>query len=272
MKHLAIALLAALLAAPLLAQDDETSLKVTPPPISCLDFHKGTWQFTGTMIYMKLGKAENASGDAPTGMGFNAELTRGFGDGFGAIYHFMYLGLTMPMDPPSDDIPVRVFGLGPMLVVDLKKGEKRDIAGEIIEKKSTVAAFSGLDLTGMSMSMEGSGFETKVTSSELCIPIGLACDFPVTPMVSLVPFGRFSWILNTVSYDVDYSIGGYSGSISGTSDTSYTRLDYGMDIDLRLFRNAPEWKLSVGTVMSQVKGMAEGNLLLMASVDRKSVV
>jgi hypothetical protein len=27
-----------------------------------------------------------------------------------------------------------------------------------------------------------------------------------------------------------------------------------LDLDLRLFRNAPEWKFSVGTVMSQAGG------------------
>ncbi|MCU0607728.1 MAG: hypothetical protein MUF78_10000 [Candidatus Edwardsbacteria bacterium] len=265
MKKLAIALLAAALAAPSLAQE-ESNFKVTPPPISCLDFHKGNNQFTFTGIYMKLGQAEDATGDAPTGWGFNAEMTRGFGEGFGVMYHFMFLGMNMPMDAPNDDIPVRVIGLGPMVVVDLKKGEKRDIAGEIIEKKATVAAFTGLDLLGTFMSMDyASGGEISVSSSEICLPLGMAADFPLGPMVSLVPFGRFSWIANTVTYD--YDIAGYSGG--GTSDTSYTRFDYGMDIDLRLFRNAPEWKISVGTVLSQVQGMADGNLLIMASVKRE---
>jgi hypothetical protein len=264
MKKTALLLMMALaLAVPLRAQDEGgMTLKPTPPPITCLDFFKGTKQFTFTGIYMKLGQAEGATTDAPTGKGFNMEFSRGFSDRFGMMYHFMYLGMNMPMDPPSDDIPVKVFGFGPMIVLDLKKGEKRDIAGEIIEKKSTVAFFTGLDLTGTSLSMDVPSLgELSVTSSEICFPIGLVADFPLGYTVSLIPFGRFSWIGNTVSYDI--------GSYGGTTDTSYTRFDYGMDIDLRPFRNAPDWKVSVGTVLSQVEGMAAGNLLIMVSVKKE---
>lgn len=262
MRTTAIVLLAAALAAPLLAQD-ESNFKVTPPPISCLDFHKGNKQFTFTGIYMKLGQAENATGDAPTGWGFNAEGSRGFFDGLGVLYHFMFLRLNMPMEAPSDDIPIKVIGLGPMVVADLVKGEKRDIAGEIVEKKVTVAAFTGFDLTGVFMSMDNAYTgEVSISSTDICLPLGMAADLPLGSMVSLVPFGRFSWIANTTTFDAE----GWGG---GSTDTSYTRFDYGMDIDLRLFRNAPEWKISVGTVMSQVQGMADGNLLIMASVKRE---
>ncbi|MBU2464363.1 MAG: hypothetical protein KJ844_09805, partial [Candidatus Edwardsbacteria bacterium] len=64
-----------LLAASAKAQDEGgPSLKPTPPPISCLDFFKGTYQFTFTGIYMKLGLPEDSDMDeSPTGKGFNFE-------------------------------------------------------------------------------------------------------------------------------------------------------------------------------------------------------
>jgi hypothetical protein len=46
-------------------------------------------------------------------------------------------------------------------------------------------------------------------------------------------------------------------------------MDYGADINLRPFRNAPEWKISVGTVLSQIEGMSKGNLLIIASIKRE---
>ncbi len=46
-------------------------------------------------------------------------------------------------------------------------------------------------------------------------------------------------------------------------------MDYGAHVNLRPFRNAPEWKICLGTVLSQVQGMAKGNLLFMASIKRE---
>lgn len=288
MRKLAIIIALAALCAPLLAQDDAgPTLKPTPPPISCLDFYKGTWQVTGTGIYMKLGQAKGATGDAPTGMGFNVEMSRGFADGFGLMSHFMYLGLNIPMKDPmtnvDKDYPATAMAMGATAVLDLIKGEKRDIAGEIIEKKPTVALFAGFDFTGTQFSMDnfmGLGRKLSVNTTEAGLPLGMVADIPLNYYISLVPFARFSfnsttmrmvypyqWIFVTsyIPFEMDTVI------MTHTGDSSYssTRFDYGMDIDLRLFRNAPEWKISVGTVLSQVEGLSKGNLLIMASVKRE---
>jgi hypothetical protein len=286
MRKLATIIAIAALCAPLLAQDSTFSLKPTPPPISCLDFSKGTWQVTGTGIYMKLGQAKGATGDAPTGMGFNVEMARGFSDGFGLLSHFMYLGLNIPMKDPMTNVdknyPASATALGATLVVDLVKGEKRDIAGEIIEKKPTVALFAGFDFTGTSFVMEdfmNSGDKLSVKTTEGGLPVGLVADIPLNYYISLVPFGRFAWSSTTMKMIMPYPYTYYTYSppevhtiwLIDYNDSTYTntRFDYGMDIDLRLFRNAPEWKISVGTVLSQVEGLSKGNLLIMASVKRE---
>jgi hypothetical protein len=252
-----------------------------PPPISCLDFFKGTSQFTFTGIYMKLGLPEDSGMDeSPTGKGFNFEMSRGFADGFGLLSHFMFLGLNVPMEINNvkKDYPASAMAMGATMVLDLKKGEKRDIAGEIVDKKTTVAAFIGFDFTGTNFEMENiiEDEDLSVSTMEGSLPMGLVADIPLNYYVSLVPFGRLSLGSTTVTTIMPYILPLYAPpyyivmpGIPVDSTYSSNRFDYGMDIDLRPFRNAPEWKISVGTVLSQVEGMADGNLIIMASVKKE---
>jgi hypothetical protein len=43
-------------------------------------------------------------------------------------------------------------------------------------------------------------------------------------------------------------------------------VDYGTDIDIRLFRNAPDWVISLGMAMSQIEGFQNGNRLITLSI------
>jgi hypothetical protein len=283
MKKLLIALTMALvLVSPLWAQqDNEVKLKPTPPPISCLDFFKGTKQFTFTYVYMKLGLPEDSKMDeSPTGKGFNMEMSRGFADGFGLLSHFMYLGLNVPMkiDNVVQENTASAMALGATMVVDLVKGEKRDIAGEIISKKPTVALFVGYDFNGTNFEIKNfiEDNDFSVNTMEGSLPLGLVADIPLGYYVSLVPFGRFAWSSTTVTTVTPWPLQLYTppyimwiSGIPHDSTYSSTRFDYGMDIDLRPFRNAPDWKVSVGTVLSQVEGMADGNLVIMVSVKKE---
>jgi|GEM_PF-2182757 len=286
-KALTVALLA-ILALPAAAQDQTNiSLKPTPPPISCLDFFKGVKQLTFTGIYMKMGEAEDSGLDeAPTAWGFQAEAAQGARDGMGAIVNGMFLKMNVPIF--NEDNPAFMLGMNAMLVKDLVQGEKKDIAGEIVEKKPTVALFGGLGwnyvgFTLADFSLPGfgsSGYDLTMNTSELSLPLGLAAELPLNPFISLVPFGRFSWSKSSMDITMPYPqviVTSYVPFEMDTlwtldfSDSSYstTRMDYGADINLRPFRNAPEWKISVGTVLSQVEGMSKGNLLFIASVKRE---
>lgn len=277
-----------LLALPAAAQDQTNiSLKPTPPPISCLDFFKGVKQLTFTGIYMKMGEAENSGLDeAPTAWGFQAEAAQGAGDGMGALVNGMFLKMNVPIF--NEDNPAFMLGMNAMLVKDLVQGEKRDIAGEITEKKPTVALFGGVGWNFVGFTLEDfsipgfgpSGYDLTMNTSELSFPVGLAAELPLSPFISLVPFGRFAWSKSSMDITMPYPqilITSYMPLQMDTlwmldySDSSYTttRMDYGADINLRPFRNAPEWKISVGTVLSQVEGMSKGNLLLMASIKRE---
>ncbi len=291
MKKLLIALTMALvLVSPLLAQEDDGGIKLkpTPPPISCLDFFKGTKQFTFTYMYMKLGLPEDSEMDeSPTGKGFNMEMSRGFTNGFGLLSHFMYLGLNVPFKDPTTDIvednPASAMAMGATMVIDLVKGEKRDIAGEIIAKKPTVAMFMGFDFNGTQFEMDNFmnlGRKFSVNTNEIGLPMGVVADIPLNYFVSLVPFARFNWSSTSMSTSYPYQWIFVTSYIPFEMDTvlmtsyndstySSTRFDYGMDIDLRPFRNAPDWKISVGTVISQVEGMADGNLVIMVSIKKE---
>lgn len=288
MKKELIAAAMLLLAVSAAAQDETNiSLKPTPPPISCLDFFKGVKQLTFTYLYMRMGEAEDSGLDeAPTAWGLQAEAAQGARDGLGAIVNGMFMKVNVPMN--NEDYPAYMMGTNLFLVKDLVQGEKKDIAGEIIEKKLTVALFGGGGWTFTSFIMAdfeypgfgSSGYDLSVNTSELSFPLGLAAEVPLNPFISLVPFGRFAVSKTSMDITVPYPqilITSYMPFRTDTlwmidySDSSYssTRFDFGMDINLRPFRNAPEWKISVGTVLSQIEGMSKGNLLIIASIKRE---
>jgi hypothetical protein len=234
-------------------------------------------------MYMKLGLPDDSKMDeSPTGKGFNMEMSRGFADGFGLLSHFMYLGLNVPYKDPltsaDKDLPASAMALGATMVIDLVKGEKRDIAGEIISKKPTVALFVGYDFNGTNFEIKNfiEDNDFSVNTMEGSLPLGLVADIPLGYYVSIVPFGRFAWNSTTVTTTMPWMLRLYTppyymwiSGIPHDSTYSSTRFDYGMDIDLRPFRNAPDWKISVGTVLSQVEGMADGNLIIMVSIKKE---
>lgn len=283
MRYALATVLALLLAAPALAQDETSiSLKPTPPPISCLDFFKGVRQFTFTYLYMKMGEAEDSGLDeAPTAWGLQGEMAEGARDGLGAIVNGMFMKVNVPMN--NEDYPAYMMGTNLFLVKDLIQGEKKDIAGEITEKKKTVAVFGGLGYTYTNFTMEkfmGSTLDLSMSTSEFSLPLGMAAELPLNPMISLVPFGRFALSKTSMSMTVPYPMMVIDSYVPFTYhyvwnlefvDSSYTntRFDFGSDINIRPFRNAPEWKISVGTVLSQVSGMSKGNLLFIVSVKRE---
>lgn len=288
MKKVLAVVVLLLTALPAAAQDQTNiSLKPTPPPISCLDFFKGVRQLTFTGLYMKMGEAEDSGLDeAPTAWGFQAEAAQGARDGLGAIVSGMFLKMNVPIF--NEDNPAFMVGMNAILVKDLIQGEKKDIAGEIIEKKPTVALFGGMGWNYVGFTLDdfsipgfgSSGYDLTMNTSELSFPIGLAAELPLNPFISFVPFGRFSWSKSSMDITMPYPqivITSYMPLRMDTlwtldfSDSSYTttRMDYGADINLRPFRNAPEWKISVGTVLSQIEGMSKGNLLFIASIKRE---
>ncbi|MDM7925234.1 MAG: hypothetical protein QUS35_04360 [bacterium] len=266
------------------AQDSDMRLNPTPPPVSTLDFFKGTRQLTVTGIYMELGAGRDSGLEGkPTGGGANVEWSRGISDGFGTTVHFTGLGLAVPLRDPATERkkahPATALNVGGMAVLDILKGEKRDIAGEIVAKKPTLALFAGFEMTTVLFTMDdfaGSGHEFSLESYDYGIPVGAAADIPLGFFVSILPFGRQTWSSSIIRTTMPFIVPLHSDpyylwmpGITAKTSRQTARTDYGFDVDLRLFRNAPEWKISVGTVMSQVSGMKEGNLVIMAGVKRE---
>jgi hypothetical protein len=216
-----------------------------------------------------------------TGIGLNFQYAEGLLNGFGGIINLTLLKLIVPIKDPITNLtkkfPAVSGGYGFTFVLDIIKGEKKDIAGEIIQKKPTLAVFAGININLTSFNMDFSeqswGDDFSMETRETGFPMGFAADIPLGYYISLVPYGRFIRSKTKSSTTVLYYdpwINPITGEILIDQwfpyevDSTYStkRIDYGMDIDLRPFRNAPEWKISLGTVMSQVEGMSKGNLMI----------
>ncbi|HNQ43972.1 MAG TPA: hypothetical protein PKI59_06055 [Candidatus Cloacimonadota bacterium] len=272
------------LISPIIAQDEEVKLSPTTPPLSCLDYFKGTRQWTFTGIYTKLGMGENSGmEESPIGKGVAVEFSRGFANGFGLVLSGSGMGLNIPMNNPltdeMEDYPAAAGTASLKLVYDIIKGEKRDIAGEIIEKKPTLAFFTGYEFTFANFSMEDyleTGNDLSIKTITGGVPVGLVADIPLGFHLSLVPFGRYisgkTQVETIMPFVITLPVDPYyiwMPGIPRTTEESMSRMDYGLDIDLRPFRNAPDWKISVGTVISQISGNKDGNLLIMASIKKE---
>jgi len=96
-------------------------------------------------------------------------------------------------------------------------------------------------------------------------PISMAAEFPLGFYFSLIPFARFTASQVSVTMKVPEPFNPdklYTEQFS----SSFTSFSYGSDIDLRPFRNAPDWIISLGMALAQIKGMKNGNRLFTLSI------
>ncbi len=257
----------------LLAQSGESSLRFSPPPIPYIKFYPDVSQYSLTGIYFKMGETEGQSG-VPEAMGVNANYAfsekKFLGIQSGGIVNFSYMNLTLPMALPNsdaDEIATDAFGFGFYGVANLYNGEKHDIAGEVVAFGPTVALFIGLQGNFFSINMGplyqalGNQEEIKARNMLTNYSIGLAGDIPLHYRISLIPYVRYTSSTATVTMKVP-KIFTPSELYDATYNTNYSFVDYGADIDIRPFANAPDWVVSMGMALAQIEGLQNGNLLL----------
>jgi len=265
----------------------------TPPPISCFHFSEGESQWSLTGIYMKMGH-DSTTSKGPTAFGFTGDYALSAPSIIpvhaGAILSGSYMKMTIPMNVADSTHPAdssknasaNYFGMSLVGVLVPIDGEEKDIAGEIIKRKPTLAFFAGggMDHFGMNMGpmYESVGLTEDITMSAttISIPMGMVAELPLNYQFTLVPFARLrlsTMFMNmkTFGFRYDYSRDTmiYYLTDGEIDPIAYTSFDYGGDIDLRLFRNSPEWVISAGTVLSQVGGVKSGNLQFTISLKRE---
>ncbi|UCF64788.1 MAG: hypothetical protein JSW33_02840 [bacterium] len=265
----------------LFAQDSGSSFKMTPPPVPCLKFFPGVKQFSITGTHYTMGEMEGQSGmsGSPVAMGVNINYAFSskrtlLGAQNGAILSLAYMNVSMPLkltETSENTLSTNAYNLGIHWVLDLVNGEKRDIAGEIISRKPTVAAFLGAVLNYMPFNMgplyEPLGYTEDIISKTLTsnYSVGLAADIPLGFVISLVPYIRYtsSQVSTTMMAPGMFNP---AEVYEQTFTSSYDFMDYGTDIDIRLFRNAPDWVISLGMAMAQIEGLQNGNRLITLSI------
>ncbi len=177
------------------AQDSGSSFKMTPPPIPCLKFFPGVQQFTITGIHYTMGELESEAGlsGKPVAYGFNANYAfsnkkKFLGAQNGAIISLSYMNVSIPMglmERDDNTMHTNAYSLGVNAVIDLVNGEKRDIAGEIVSMKPTVALFFGNVINYFTLNMgpiyEMLGVHEDIKAKTLTgnYSIGMGADFPL---------------------------------------------------------------------------------------------
>jgi hypothetical protein len=265
------------------------SARPTPPPISCFHFSDGESQWSLTTLYMKMGH-DSTTSKGPTAFGFTGDYAISVPGNIlpvhaGAILSGSYLKMNIPFTMadsanPSDSnksASANYFGMSLVGVLVPVDGEKKDVAGEIIQIKPTLALFGGgaMDHYGLNMGplfkSLGSTEDYTVSMTSISFPGGMVAELPLNYTFTLVPFARvrpaiFFMTSKQPSYDFNTMQFTFQDTTIVDGNVSF---DYGADIDLRLFRNSPEWVISAGTVLSQVGGLKSGNLQLTVSLKRE---
>ncbi len=263
------------------AQDSGSSFKMTPPPIPCLKFFPGVQQFSVTGIHYTMGQLEGEEGFSrkPVAMGVNMDYAFSskrsiLGMQNGGIFSMAVMNLSIPTGIPGVEektMGTNAYNLGFHWVLDIVNGEKRDIAGEIISRKPTVAWFFGGVLNYFNLNMGpvyaalGNQEDIKVKTLVSNYSVGMAADLPLGFIVSLVPYVRYTTSQVSMTMQVPAMFTA-SEFYDQTFTSSYDLMDYGTDIDIRLFRNAPDWVISLGMAMAQIEGFENGNRLLTVSI------
>jgi len=259
------------------ADDTGSSFKVTPPPIPCIKFFPGVKQFSITGIHYTMGELEDEAGMAgsPVAYGFDGNYAFSSKNKFlgaqnGGIINFSYMKISMPMNLMGEEentMRTNSYNLGFYGVIDVVNGEKRDIAGEIIALKPTVALFVGGLINYYSLNlgplyqMLGYTEDIKAKNLSTNYSLGIASDLPLGYFFALVPYLRYTYSLSSLQMEVPEPFNP-TEFYTETYTSSYDFMDYGFDINLRPFRNAPDWIISLGMAIAQIEGFSNGNRML----------
>jgi hypothetical protein len=265
----------------LIAQDSGSTFKVTPPPVPCLKFFPGVSQFSVTGIHYTMGELEGQAGmtGSPVAYGFDANYAfsskkKFLGAQNGGIINFSYMNISIPMNLMNEEentMRTNSYNLGFYGVIDLVNGEKRDIAGEIIALKPTVAIFVGGLINYYSLNMgplyQMLGYQEDIKARTLTTnySVGTASDLPLGYFFALVPYLRYTFSMSSIQMKVPEPFNP-TELYTETYISDYDFMDYGLDINLRPFRNAPDWLISLGMAISQIEGLSKGNRLITLSI------
>jgi hypothetical protein len=263
------------------AQESTSSFRITPPPVPCLKFFPGVQQFSITGTHYTMGELEGQEGISSKPVAYGANMDYAFsskkpllGLQNGGIISLAIMNISIPSSLPGmeeNTMGTNAYNLGFHWVLDLVNGEKRDIAGEIISRKPTVAMFLGGVLNYFNLNMgpiyAGLGIQDDVKAKTLTsnYSVGLGADLPLGFVISLVPYVRYTTSQVSMTMKVPEMFNP-SEFYDQTFTSSYDFVDYGTDIDIRPFRNAPDWVISVGVALAQIEGLQNGNRLITVSI------
>lgn len=249
----------------------EGGSNVSPPPVSEINLHSGSGSLNNRFIY----NSQETGDSEMVGYGYNFTLTKAKSDSIG-IGTNLFL-MTLESDSEGFDSSGFLVSGGATPIWEIVGGEERDAAGEITHLGFSLALFANFNLTAMNMETDTTssytnpytGATTTTTNSQtmdiimFAVGGGVVAEIPIGSRLSIMPF--FS--LQQQVYGT-YSVDGNSETFDETPMTT----SYGADIILRPFKNAPNWKFSLGTVLQQVEANSSDdedteNSLIMFSIN-----
>lgn len=216
--------------------------EATPPPISTLNFHSGSGAWKNTIMYLQVGKSIASYGNF-------FQYSRALSDRRG--FSLLLLGMNMSYQVPNFDMQfhedyyytsttwtewnnIFLYMIGANLIQEIVGGEKKDIAGEIVSRGLSLSIFGGGYLMGM-----------KYLGNIGIGQAGIVAEVPIFWMFSIVPYSYFNYFFN---------------------DNSAIAPTYGWDILITPFRNARDWKISLGASIAQIEGNKDQNRTIMIGI------
>jgi len=253
-----------------LAADDENQININPPPVSNPNIHKDVTELKGSAIYFS-SSTDELDIDA---YGANLDYLFGAGERFGINGVFTMMGMTGDSSGDmSMDMSGFLMSVGGNILYEILQGEHKDAAGEITKISWGLTVYAGLTYSASFFSISSSiddpvlgsmDMDMDIVNSEMTGMSGLVAQIPLGKRLQIVPYGGYNVMFGgTSSYDVTVNGTTYSDS---ESIDSYDYPVYGADIVLRPFRNNPNWKISLGTVMAQISNNDSDNLMIMLGV------
>lgn len=228
----------------------ETNLM--PPPVSVINWHKGSGVLNIRGIYLGMEpKDDQFNAPSINGGGIVCDINKAFTDRLGMNFNFSFIGMTGKAedDFSRQDLSFITFSYNPNLVVELIGGEKKNIAGEIIEDGFSWSVFGGFGVSMMTMDISqrsksagsAGSFYSVMKTTLYSLDFGTVMEFPLAFWISLVPN---YYAVKYTSMKVDgKSVGGFKSPMQSI---------YGMDILIRPLKLNPNLKVSLGILMGLV--------------------
>ena len=245
-----------------LSADQSSGSQLMPPPVSVINWHKGMSALDVQGFYMTMTPKLNLPGSMKfSGAGLLFDYNKSASEHFGFNLNGSVIGMTGTSEDTysQNNLYSTMLNINPNLVYTPIDGEKKDIAGEIVDTGFSWAIFGGVGLMAMNLDTQQVITVANITRTPdtmmmtmTSFDYGTVMEIPLSWWISLEPSYT---ITQFVSGSV--TVGGQTIEIDASNLPAQSV--YGADILIRPLKLNPNLRISLGALAGMIAANSDNS-------------